>query len=121
MKSQKALYYISMIYGIIVTSLMLLVIGTKIIGEISEKGIITVIKEIGVQFIRWDDPSAFFVMYIVGYIIVWWKPLWGSVVIITGSLVFFLTNFISVNLIFVLPTLLVGLFYIIYWNIKRKN
>jgi hypothetical protein len=121
MKSKKSLYYVSLIYGVIVTLLMLLVIGARIIEEIADKGFVIVMKEIGVQFIEWDDPSSFFVMYIIGYAIIWWKPLWGSVIIIIGSLVFFITNINPWNLIFVLPTLLVGILYILYWSIKRKN
>lgn len=122
MKSKKSLYYVSFIYGIIVTLLMILVIGTVIIGEMTDKGFVRVMKEIRVQFIEWDDPSSFFVMYIIGYAIIWWKPLWGSIIIIIGSLVYFIANFYPVNLIFVLPTLLVGILYILlYWSIKRKN
>jgi hypothetical protein len=121
MKSKKSLYYVSLIYGVIVTLLMLLVIGARIIEEIADKGFVIVMKEIGVQFIEWDDPSSFFVMYIIGYAIIWWKPLWGSVIIVIGSLVFFITNINPWNLIFVLPTLLVGILYILYWSNKRKN
>lgn len=110
-----------MIYGIIVTLLMLLVIGTKIVEQIAKKGFVTSMKEIGDQFIRWDDPSAFFIIYIIGYVIIWLNPQWGSVIIIMGSLLFLITNFNLWNLVFVLPTILVGFLYLLTWYLNNKE
>jgi len=81
----------------------------------------TVMKEIGEQFILWDDPSAFFVTYIIGYAVIWWKPLWGSIIIITGSLVYFVMEPNPWALIFILPAFLVGLLYLLAWYIKKRK
>jgi hypothetical protein len=121
MKKKRILHSVAMIYGIIVTLLMLLAIGSKIIEQVVQKGFITVMKEIGEQFILWDDPSAFFVTYIIGYAVIWWKPLWGSIIIITGSLVYFVMEPNPWALIFILPAFLVGLLYLLTWYIKRRK
>lgn len=121
MKKKRILNSVAMIYGIIVTLLMLLAIGSKMIEQIVVKGFMTVMKETGKQFILWDDPSAFFVTYIIGYAIIWWKPLWGSIIIITGSLVYFVMEPNPWALIFIFPTFLVGFLYLLEWYIKRRK
>ncbi|MCD4734976.1 MAG: hypothetical protein K8R53_02940 [Bacteroidales bacterium] len=81
MKTKKILKYVSMIFGIIVTLFLLLVFVPKIIGEFVEKGLAFFV-EISNSFVNWDDPMAFFITYIIGYMIIWWRPLWGSIIII---------------------------------------
>lgn len=109
-----------MIYGIIVTSLMLLALGSKIIIKISKEGF-EYLKEIPKVFVSWEDPTALFFTYIIGYVLVWWKPLWGSIIIIFGSILYIIISGIDGPPIFAIPTFLVGLFYLLYWNVARKN
>jgi hypothetical protein len=122
MKIKKIFNYVSKVYGIIITSFLLLAFGSKIIGLIIEEGFKYLI-EIPKVFVNWyDDPTGFFFTYIIGYAIIWWKPLWGSVIIMFGSTLFFIVN--SDNggaLIFAISTFLVALFYLLYWNVARKN
>lgn len=120
MKSKKILNYVSMIYGIIVTLLLLLALVPKIIGKFIEEGFEYLI-EIPKAFVSWDDPTAFFFTYIIGYAVIWWKPLWGSLIIIFGSIFYVLISGIDGPPIFAIPTFLVGLFYLIYWIVARNN
>ena len=64
---------------------------------------------------------AFFITYLIGYAIVWWKPLWGSIIIILLSIFYVIIAGIDGPPIFAIPALLVGVFYLIYWIVARKN
>jgi hypothetical protein len=123
MNSNSSLSKATKIVGIIITSLMLLIFGTKLIGSIIENGI-EEFKEIVYALTHWyDDPTGFFFAYLIGYAIVWWKPLWGSIIIIMGSLLAIFTNIDNMGfLIFALPTFVVGILYIASWyEIRKRN
>lgn len=120
MKTKKIFKYGSLVYGILLTFLMLLVFGSKITGKIIKEGLNYVI-EIPRAFARWDDPTAFFITYIIGYVIIWWKPIWGSIIIISGSIFYVIISGIDGPLIFAAPTFLVGLLYLVYCFFAGKN
>ena len=122
MKSDSRTSFIPRIYGIIITSLMLLIFGSTIILALLENWP-GEFKEILKALVKWyDDPTGFFVSYITGYVIVWWKPMPGSVIIMLASL---LVTVININnpgfLMFAVPTFLVGFFYIESWYVIRKK
>jgi len=121
MKSKKILFYVTIIYGIIVTLFMLMAFAPKFIGSLKEEGLIYLL-EVPKAYINWyDNPTAFFFTYFIGYAIIWKKPLWGSAIIILGGILFFTFN--SQNMgtfIFIIPTALVALLHIIYWNSVKK-
>ena len=88
MKTTKALRLIAIAYGIIITALMLIVFGMMLIGELAEKGS-QYFTEILRSSVRWyDDPTGFFLTYVIGYAIIWWKPWIGSMIILAGGLLF---------------------------------
>ena len=120
MKTTKMLRNLSFIWGIIVTLFLLLAFGPKFIGEFIKDaaGFITEIKK---SFIYWENPSAFFLIYLTGYIIIWWKPLWGSIIVILASLVFVIIAGFDGPPIFALPAFLVGIFYLLYWNALNRS
>src|SRR4030042_5470670 len=122
MKSKRGFSFVAMIYGIIVTVLMVFIFGSYLIGDIIEGGAAE-LKEIASALVHWDDdPTGFFFTYIIGYAIIWWKPLWGAVIIMTGSLLSAVINISNPGfLIFAIPTFLVGLFYLISWIDERKR
>lgn len=109
-----------MSYGILVTLLMLLAIVPKLVEEFIEKGF-GFLSEILKSFGNWESPTAFFFIYITGYAIIWWKPLWGSLIIILVSIFYVLISGIDGPPIFAIPTFLVGLFYLIYFLVLRNN
>jgi len=123
MKAKSVFYWLSIIYGIIITLLMLLVFGTKLIGSVMEEGF-TGIKEIVVALLNWyDDPTGFFLAYLAGYAIVWWKPFWGALIIIIASLLVSAINHDNMGFIlFSIPTFLVGLFFVLFlYDLNKKD
>lgn len=120
MKTKKIIKYVSMIYGILVTLFVLLAIIPKLIGEFIEKGFGFLI-EILESFGNWESPMAFFIIYIIGYAIIWWKPFWGSLIIIFVSISYVLISGIDGPPIFAIPTFLVGLSYLIYLIALRNS
>jgi len=122
--SKKILDYFTFGFGLIVTTLMLLAIGPKFVGEIEVQGI-AFLSEIPKAFINWhDDPTAFFISYFIGYVVIWRKPLLGSIIILLGDILFFAFNNQNMGtFIFIIPTLIVAFLYFISWinqnNIKQ--
>jgi hypothetical protein len=122
MKSKKPLSFVPVIFGIIVTSIMLLVFGTALIMSIIKNDIGELAKIFKALFNWYDNPTGFFLTYIIGYSIVWWKPLWGSLIIMLSSLLVAVININNLGfIIFAIPTFLVGFFYIESWYILRKK
>jgi hypothetical protein len=114
MKPDKSFFTVTKVYGIVVSGLMLLIFGGAVVKYLVEKGI----GELGNLLkgcLHWyDDPTGFFLTYLVGYALVWWKPLWGGIIIVAGSITVSIINIDNAGfLIFALPTVLVGVFYII--------
>ena len=118
--SRKILDYFKVGFGLIVTILMLLAIGPKFVGEIEVQGI-TFLSEIPKAFINWhDDPTAFFISYFIGYVVIWRKPLLGSIIILLGDILFFAFNNQNMGtFIFIILTFIVASLYFISW--RKKN
>jgi len=120
-KPGSKLHLLSIVWGIIVTSLLSLIIGFLIIEKLIEEGSKYLI-EIPKALVDWyDDPTGFFFAYLIGYTVVWWKPLWGSIIIMLGSICYVIISGIDGPPIFAIPTFLVGLFYLLQWIVARKN
>ncbi len=119
-KPKSKLHLLSIIWGLIFTSFMLLVLGSKIIIAIIEDGP-QFLSEIPESFSTWDDPIPYFITYIIGYAVIWWKPLWGSIIIILGSIFYVIMAGIDGPPIFAAPGFLVGALYLINWFVVRKN
>ena len=123
MKPDKSFFTITKIYGIVVTALMLLIFGGTIIGDLIEKGI-GELTNYPKAFLHWyDDPTGFFFTYLIGYTVIWWKPLVGGIIIVAGSILVTVTNISNAGfLIFAIPTMLVGIFYLIgFFSNYRKQ
>jgi hypothetical protein len=122
MKAKGKISFIPLIYGIIITSLMLLIFGSTLVFSLVENWP-GEFKEILQALVKWyDDPTGFFFTYLIGYIVIWWKPLYGSLIIMSGSILVFIININNTGfLIFAVPTFLVGFFYIESWYMIRKK
>ncbi len=122
MDSKKILFYAAIIVGILVTAFMLMAFGPKFVEMLGKEGM-AYLLEVPKAFMDWyDDPVAFFVTYFIGYAIIWWRPLLGAIVILLGGVIWFAFN--SQNMgtfIFIGPTFLVALLYILNWNVARKK
>ena len=121
MKTQLFFRYWSLIFGLFITLLLFLIIGTKIIGKIFSEGFAGLIEPHGSLADWWSDPTPFFLIYVLGYAVVWWKPLWGSIIIMIASVFYVVISGFDGPPIFAAPAFLVGLFYLIYWILKRKG
>ncbi len=119
-KSKGKIQLLSIVWGLIFTSFMLLAVGSKMIIGIIEDGR-QFLSEIPESFSTWDDPMAYFITYIIGYAVIWWKPLWGAIIIILGSIFYVIIAGISGPPIFAAPGFLVGALYLINWFVVRKN
>jgi len=67
------------------------------------------------------NPNHGVLMYLVGYAIVWWKKLWGSIIILTVSIMgFVFSEYGDIRFMYVFA-FLVGFLYIMNWNDERKR
>ncbi len=121
MKTKKILKNVSMIYGIIVTTFLVLLFGVLTLEELFEEDPKHLI-EISKSLFNWyDDPTGFVFAYFVGYAVIWWKPLWGSIIIMFGSILFVSINGLDGPPFIAAPTFLVGLFYLMYLIVPGKG
>ena len=120
MKKRSKLHLLSQIWGIVFTSLILLTIGVHMIIGIEEDSR-KFFNELTGAFSSWENPIVYFFIYIIGYVVIWWKPLWGSIIIITGSIFYVTMAGIDGPPIFAAPGFLVGVLYLINWFVVRRN
>ena len=120
MKKRSKLHLLSQIWGIVFTSLILLTIGVHMIIGITEDSR-KFFNELTGAFSSWENPIVYFFIYIIGYVVIWWKPLWGSIIIITGSIFYVTMAGIDGPPIFAAPGFLVGALYLINWFVVRRN
>jgi hypothetical protein len=67
------------------------------------------------------NPNHGVLIYLVGYAIVWWKKLWGSIIILTvGIMGFIFSEYGDIRFMYVF-VFLVGFLYIMNWNEERKR
>jgi hypothetical protein len=113
MAIKKSFFSAKVVVGIVVTLFFVLSFVPKLVLEFVEKGL-PYFRDIGHSFVNWyDDPTAFVLSYFVGYILLWWKPLPGSVLIILACLLSVSFNLDNMGfLIFALPALAVAVLYL---------
>lgn len=122
MKLKNIFFLTSKVYGIIVSAILLLIIALEIGGLTTEK-VLDGAREVGHHLVNWyDNPTGFFITYFLGYGIVWWRTLLGSLIVIVASILATLVNWDNPGwFIFTLPIFLVGLLYGIYWHLKKDS
>ena len=117
------LHRLTKIMGIIITVVLVLIFGSQLIGMVQEKGFNYTANHIGSDIFHWyDNPIPFLFTYIIGYIIVWRKILYGSIIIIAACFVSAIFNIHNYNWIFmfVLPPLIIGILYLVIWCRTKK-
>ena len=110
----------SIICGIIFTVFMFLFIDFPIIGGFFGDGDGT-LKVRPESFVTWDDPGPYFLIYIIGYAAIWWKPFWGSIIIMAASIYYVIIAGVNGPPIFAAPGFLVGALYMAYWLKEGRN
>ena len=67
------------------------------------------------------NPNHGVLMYLVGYAIVWWKKLWGSIIILTVSIIgFAFSEYSDIRFMYVF-VFLVGFMYFMNWKDEKKK
>ena len=109
------------IYGVVITLFMLVAFVPKFIGMFMEEGFNFTDEFLKPLFNWYDNPTGFFITYLIGYIFLYIRLKVGAIIITAGGLLFWLINIanIGVLLFFVLPTVLVAVFY--WFGMKRKE
>jgi hypothetical protein len=109
----KRFFSAKVIVGIVVTLFFVLSFVPKLVLEFVEKGL-PYFREIAHSFVDWyDNPTAFVLSYLLGYILLWWKPLPGSVLIILACILSVAFNLDNMGfLMFSLLALAVAVLYL---------
>jgi hypothetical protein len=115
----RGIHLFAMIWGILITLLMLLAVAPKAVGSLLEDPSIF-LADLVSSFTEWIDPLAYFIIYLAGYIIIWGNKLWGSMIIILGSLFYVLMGGFDGPPIFAIPGFLVGILYLFDWYYSRR-
>lgn len=115
---ESRLFISAMIWGIAFTAFMLLAIGPKIIGDMSSG---TLMEELRTSFVEWYSPYAFFLVYLLGYAIVWRKRLYGSLIIMGVSVFYVIMGGFDGPPIFAVPAFLVGVLYFFSWIYEQRK
>jgi hypothetical protein len=67
------------------------------------------------------NPNTGVLMYLVGYAFVWWKKLWGSIIMLTVSIMgFAFSEYGDIRFMYVF-VFLVGFIYFVSWNDERMR
>jgi len=119
-KAKSKLHLLAIVWGLIFTSFMLLALGSKFILTIIEN-YSEFLSETKDSFSTWNDPTAYFITYLAGYVIIWRKPLWGSIIIIISSIFYIVMAGIDGPPIFAAPGFIVGALYLTNWFAERRN
>ena len=120
MKSKSRFRIPALVTGIIVSLFFLLAFGPKFMGELVEKGT-DYFNEILNSYVHWEDPNAFFITYFIGYILVWWRPLWGAVIMMAAGVIYVVIAGFDGPPIFAAPAFVVGILYLLYWLLVSKE
>ena len=123
MKSKSSYSKWTKIIGIIITAMLILFVTVDLIRELKEgsENFFNYLTNIFIRFFPYIDPIALVLIYLVGYAIVWWKQLWGSIIIIIVSILgFIFSEYGDVRFLY-LFIFLVGFLYFVNWNDERKR
>ena len=121
MKSANSFLYWTRIVGIVITMIVIVQPVLDIPRELKESNINFFSYLITDFFYNsYLNPNHGVLIYLVGYAVVWWKKLWGSIIILTVSLLgFAFSEYGDIRFMYVL-IFLVGFLYFLCWYIKRK-
>ena len=122
MKKKDGLSSVTKIFGIIITAWITFLVAIELIKALNE-GIESFFynSTILTHSYPYIDPNALILIYLVGYAIVWWKKLWGTVIIIIVSIFgIIFSQAGDIRFHFIL-TFLVGFLYFVNWNDERRK
>lgn len=121
MKTKSSFSKWTMIIGIIFTMILIVQPALDLPRELkaSNGNFINSLRNL--FFNSYLDPNTGVLIYLIGYAIVWWKKLWGSIIILTVSILgFAFSEYDDIRFMYVF-VFVVGFLYIIDWNEERKR
>lgn len=123
MKQKNELLLVTRIVGIVITALFVYAAAIDLIREHrgDSEHFFSYLTNMFIRFDSYKNPPALYILYLVGYAIAWWKSLWGSIIIVTVSIVgLIFSEYGDVRFSYFL-IFLVGLLYFMYWKDERKR
>lgn len=120
MADKKNLFSAKVLLGVVVTFLLIVIFGPRMWREFLDKGL-PYFGDLVRSFGHWaGNPTAFILTYFLGYILLWWKPLAGSVLILGAGILFIVYNTDQIGFILlVVPALAVAVLYL--GDVIRKS
>lgn len=123
MKKRDSFPVVTKIVGMIITAWTVFLIALELIRDLEEG-----IENLFNNFITNEYtltypyiPHIMILIYLVGYATVWWKKLWGSVIITVACIFGIVYAESGDDQFHFLLTLLVGFLYFVNWNDERKR
>ena len=123
MKNQKSFFWPPIIVGILVTLFFLLAFVPKYVELFIERGW-GYFSEFAGELSNWkNNPTGFFVTYLLGVSIIWNEQIIGASIIILANLIFLISNPVNTGfmLFFLTPTSIVACLFIIQWKVNKPH
>ena len=122
MKSINSFLFWTRIIGIVITMIVIMQPVLDIPRELKESNINFFNYLISDLFYNsYLNPNHGVLIYLIGYAIVWWKQLWGSIIIIAVSIMgLVFSEYGDIRFMYVL-IFLVGFLYFLDWYDKSKR
>ena len=120
MQSHKTLYWITTVFGIIISIIVIYAAVMSVIWAVQE-GSGPFLNDIA-SSIFWIDlknSTLLYLIYLIGYAIAWRNSLWGSTIIIAVSILGYLFGYKDERIAYVF-TFFVGFLYLVYWIDGRR-
>jgi hypothetical protein len=119
MSDKKNLFSAKVLLGVVVTFLLIVIFGPRMWRGFLHKGL-PYFGDMVQSFGDWmGNPTAFVLTYFLAYILLWWKPLAGSALIIVAGILFIVFNTEHLGFILlVVPALAVAVLYLA--DLKKK-
>ena len=122
MKKKDSLSLVAKIFGIIITAWITFLVAFELIKVFKEGDNSFFYNDaVFTHSYPYIDPNALILIYLIGYAIVWWKKLWGAVIILIVSIsgvIFSQAGDIRFHFIL---TFMVGFLYFVNWIDERRR
>lgn len=122
MKKKDNLSVVTKIFGIIITAWITFLVAIDLVKALKAgNGSFFYNASVFTQTYPYIDPNALILIYLAGYAAVWWKKLWGTVIIlIVSTLGIIFSQAGDIRFHFIL-TFAVGFLYFLNWAYERKG
>ncbi|MEN8225056.1 MAG: hypothetical protein ABFS05_06805 [Bacteroidota bacterium] len=119
-KPKSKIHLLAIVLGILFSAFIFFTIGIKVISGFFDDGPGTIKLSLE-SFLSWDNPGPYFITYTIGYVLVFLKPLWGSIIIMAANIYLLLFAAFHVPPIFAIIGFVVGALYFAYWFFEKRN